>query len=182
MAGKNTAVFGIYAKQPDFKKGLYQLKESGFRHEDISVLVPENMGTKELATEKATKAPEGATAGASSGAVVGGVLGWLVGIGTLTIPGVGPLLVGEPQQVEPLHVVRLLAKTGLEAADEARGVAWREAGLELGGRLRGGSRSRARRGGRAVKDPAQEEGGGGDRSRRPSQHEPSSRHPRHGTS
>jgi len=109
MAGKNTAVFDIYAKQPDFKKGLYQLKESGFRHEDISVLVPENMGTKELATEKATKAPEGATAGASSGAVVGGVLGWLVGIGTLTIPGVGPLLAAGP-------IVAALAGVGVGGA------------------------------------------------------------------
>src|SRR2546427_8525821 len=92
MAGKNTAVFGIYAKQPDFKKGLYQLKESGFRHEDISVLVPENMGTKELATEKATKAPEGATAGARCAAVRGGRLGSAGGICTLGIPAGGPLL------------------------------------------------------------------------------------------
>ena len=46
MAGKNTAVFGIYARQEDFEKGLYQLKEAGFRHEDISVLVPENLGTE----------------------------------------------------------------------------------------------------------------------------------------
>src|SRR5437588_10561956 len=109
MAGKNTAVVGIYAKQPDFKKGLYQLKESGFRHEDISVLVPENMGTKELATEKATKAPEGVTAGASSGAVIGGVLGWLVGIGTLAIPGVGPLLAAGP-------IVAALAGVGVGGA------------------------------------------------------------------
>jgi hypothetical protein len=109
MAGKNTAVFGIYARQEDFEKGLYQLKESGFRHEDISVLVPENLGTKEIATEKATKAPEGVTAGASSGAVIGGVLGWLVGIGTLAIPGVGPLLAAGP-------IVAALAGVGVGGA------------------------------------------------------------------
>jgi len=79
MAGKNTAVFGIYAKQPDFKKGLYQLKESGFRHEDISVLVPENMGTKELATEKATIVS--ALAGVGVGGAIGGFTGALIGMG-----------------------------------------------------------------------------------------------------
>src|SRR5438105_11600525 len=109
MAGKNTAVFGIYARQEDFEKGLYQLKEAGFRYEDISVLVPENLGSKEIATEKATKAPEGVTAGATSGALLGGVLGWLVGIGMIAIPGVGPLLAAGP-------IVAALAGLGVGGA------------------------------------------------------------------
>ena len=109
MAGKNIAVFGIYPQQMDFETGLYELKNSGFRHEDISVLVPENLGSKEIATEKATKAPEGAAAGATSGALVGGILGWLVGIGTLAIPGVGPLLAAGP-------IVAALAGLGVGGA------------------------------------------------------------------
>jgi hypothetical protein len=60
------------------------------------VLVPDNPGTKDLAHLKATKAPEGVTAGATSGAVVGGTLGWLVGIGALAIPGIGPLIAAGP--------------------------------------------------------------------------------------
>jgi hypothetical protein len=109
MAGKNTAVFGIYPQQENFEKGLYELKNSGFRHEDISVLVPENLGSKEIATEKATKAPEGVTAGATSGALLGGVLGWLVGIGMIAIPGVGPLLAAGP-------IVAALAGLGMGGA------------------------------------------------------------------
>jgi hypothetical protein len=101
MAGKNTAVFGIYIQESDFERGLYELKNAGFRHEDISVLVPENLGSKEIATQGNTKAPEGVTAGATSGAVVGGILGWLVGIGTLAIPGVGPLLAAGPIVAAP---------------------------------------------------------------------------------
>src|SRR6202023_3171085 len=60
------------------------------------VLVPETLGTKDMGTEKATKAPEGATAGATSGAVLGGALGLLAGIGALAIPGVGPLIAAGP--------------------------------------------------------------------------------------
>ena len=57
---------------------------------------PENEGTKDFALEKGTKAPEGTGAGAGTGAVAGGVLGWLVGIGALAIPGLGPFLAAGP--------------------------------------------------------------------------------------
>jgi len=96
MAGKNTAVFGIYPQIANLENALNELKQAGFRHEDISVLFPENLGSKELTTVKATKGPEGVAAGASSGAVVGGALGWLAGIGALAIPGVGPFIAGWP--------------------------------------------------------------------------------------
>jgi hypothetical protein len=96
MAGANTAVFGIYPTYSSVEGAVDALKVAGFRNTDISVLFPENVGSKDFAHEKGTKAPEGATAGASSGAVVGGVLGWLVGIGALAIPGVGPFIAAGP--------------------------------------------------------------------------------------
>src|SRR6202050_2111280 len=96
MAGKNTAVFGIYPQYADVEKGVDALKSAGFRNTDISVLFPENAGTKDFAHEKGTKAPEGATAGAGTGAVIGGGLGWLAGIGALAIPGLGPFIAAGP--------------------------------------------------------------------------------------
>ena len=96
MSGKNTAVFGIYPNYESVESGVAALKTAGFRHTDISVLFSENQGSKDFAHEKGTKAPEGATAGASTGAVAGGVLGWLVGIGALAIPGIGPFIAAGP--------------------------------------------------------------------------------------
>ncbi|HXU14233.1 MAG TPA: general stress protein [Terriglobales bacterium] len=96
MAGKNTAVFGIYRNQLDVEQAVDALRAEGFRSTDISVLFPENEGTKDFAHKKATKAPEGTAAGAGTGAVVGGALGWLAGIGALAIPGVGPLIAAGP--------------------------------------------------------------------------------------
>lgn len=96
MAGKNTAAFGIYSDQVALEEGIVALREANFRREDISVLYSENVGTKDLAHEKATKAPEGASAGAGTGAVLGGVLGWLVGIGAIAIPGIGPFIAAGP--------------------------------------------------------------------------------------
>jgi hypothetical protein len=90
MAGKNTAVFGIYQDRATVESAVTMLQQSGFRNTDISVLFPYNEGTKDFAAEKNTKAPEGTAAGAGTGAVVGGTLGWLAGIGALAIlAGVG---------------------------------------------------------------------------------------------
>jgi Protein of unknown function (DUF3341) len=96
MAGKNTAVFGIYSLYESVENGVNALKAAGFRNTDISVLFPENVGTKDFAHEKGTKAPEGTSAGATTGAVVGGALGWLAGIGALAIPGAGPFIAAGP--------------------------------------------------------------------------------------
>src|SRR3954469_19580242 len=96
MAGKNTAAFGIYRDRISVDNAVDTLRAAEFRNTDISVLFPENEGTKDFAVAKQTKAPEGTTAGATSGAVIGGGLGWLAGIGALAIPGVGPLIAAGP--------------------------------------------------------------------------------------
>src|SRR5436305_3418334 len=92
----NTAVFGIYPDRLSTENAVAALREAHFRSTEISVLFPENSGTKDLAHEKNTKAPEGVTTGATSGAVIGGTLGWLVGIGALAIPGLGPFIAAGP--------------------------------------------------------------------------------------
>ena len=96
MSGKNTAVFGIYPSYANVESGVDGLRAAGFSNRDISVLFPESAGSRDFAHEKGTKAPEGATAGAGTGAVVGGTMGWLLGIGALAIPGLGPFIAAGP--------------------------------------------------------------------------------------
>jgi hypothetical protein len=97
MAGnKRTAVFGICTTIGTADSTTDSLVRGGFSPSDISALLPENMGPRHIATEKATKAPEGATAGASTGAVLGGALGLLAGVGALGIPGLGPFIAAGP--------------------------------------------------------------------------------------
>jgi hypothetical protein len=96
MASKKTAVFGIYSTRSDVETATELLSRSGFPISDISVLLPESLGTRDIGTEKTTKAPDGATTGAGAGAVLGGTLGLLAGIGALAIPGVGPLIAAGP--------------------------------------------------------------------------------------
>jgi len=96
MAGKNTAVYGIYRTRAEVENAVDALKEAGFRNTDISVLMPDNQGTKDFAVDKDTKAPEGTATGVVTGGVIGGTLGWLAGIGALAIPGLGPFIAAGP--------------------------------------------------------------------------------------
>jgi len=105
----NTSVFGVYQDTVALGGGLDALRAVGFRNTDISVLMPENEGTKDFLHQKDPKAPEGAAAGAATGAVLGGIVGWLAGIGTLAIPGVGPLIAAGP-------IVAMLAGAGAVGA------------------------------------------------------------------
>ena len=106
---KNRAVFGIYRTQSALENAVQVLRDERFSSSDVAVLLPESMSSRELGTQKASKAPEGATAGAGTGAVLGGVLGWLVGIGSLAIPGVGPFIAAGP-------IVAALAGAGVGGA------------------------------------------------------------------
>src|SRR6201995_1598327 len=96
MAGKNTAVFGIYASGEQAERAVDTIMAAGFASAHISVLLPDSRSTKEFAHEKDTKAPEGTTAGVTAGGVIGGTLGVLAGVGALAIPGVGPLIAAGP--------------------------------------------------------------------------------------
>jgi hypothetical protein len=91
---KNKSVFGIY--RGNVEPAVNALKHAGFSNSDVSILLPENVNTEELATEQSTKAPEGTVVGVGSGAAVGGALGWLVGVGALAIPGIGPVVAAGP--------------------------------------------------------------------------------------
>lgn len=90
------SVFCIATTTTQAERIIEQLKGAGFTRDDISVVLADKGGTRDFAVEHGTKAPEGAAAGATTGAVLGGVLGWLAGIGTLAIPGLGPLIAAGP--------------------------------------------------------------------------------------
>ena len=113
MADRDIAAFGLFVDRAGLEGAINELRAAGFRNSDVSVLMQETPGTKDLAHEAHTKAPEGAAAGASAGAVVGGVLGWLIGIGAIAIPGIGPFIAAGP-------IVAALA--GIGAAGAAGGL------------------------------------------------------------
>jgi hypothetical protein len=91
-----TSVFCLAQRDSVAITIVEKLRAAGFTGNDVSVLYPDKSTTRDFAHEMHTKAPEGLSAGASSGGILGGALGWLVGIGTLAIPGVGPFIAAGP--------------------------------------------------------------------------------------
>jgi hypothetical protein len=96
MAGKNTAVFGIYSSGEHAERAVEKIIAAGFPSANVSVLLPDSRSTKEFAHEKGTKAPEGTATGVTAGGVIGGTLGVLAGVGALAIPGIGPFIAAGP--------------------------------------------------------------------------------------
>jgi hypothetical protein len=90
------AVFCIARSEAQAIMIVERLRAAGFSNDDISVLCPDKAGTKDFAHEQHTKAPEGAATGAGTGGLLGGAVGWLVGIGALAIPGLGPFIAAGP--------------------------------------------------------------------------------------
>jgi len=106
---RHNAVFAIFKTRMQLEDAVARLKAEGFRSSDISALFPHGDSTRQFAHEKGTKAPEGAIGGAGAGAAVGGAFGWLVGIGLLVIPGLGPFIAAGP-------IVAALAGVGVGGA------------------------------------------------------------------
>jgi hypothetical protein len=96
MAGKKTAVFGIYSSVAQAERAVDALVLARFSNSDVSVLLPDNQGSRDFAHEKNTKAPEGTASGVAAGGTIGGTLGLLAGIGALAIPGLGPFIAAGP--------------------------------------------------------------------------------------
>ncbi len=96
MSRANTSVYGIFPDQTAISEAVNALRAVGFRTTDISILFPDNVGTKDFGHQKSSKAPEGAVAGGSAGAILGGMLGWFAGMGILAVPGLEPFAVAGP--------------------------------------------------------------------------------------
>ncbi|HEX4352083.1 MAG TPA: DUF3341 domain-containing protein [Polyangiales bacterium] len=134
----NKSVMGILDSQHQAETIVRDLQDAGFLQSALSVLFPDQDGTRDFAHEHHTKAPEGAIAGVGAGGAIGGTLGVLAGIGALAIPGVGPFIAAGPL---------LAALSGAAAGAAVGGIAGALVGLGIPeieakryeGKIRGGN-------------------------------------------
>jgi len=88
---------GVFSHRRDAENALYELRNSGFPIDRVAVIKRDadrndDIAGAEVRENVGNKADEGATVGAVSGGVLGGLTGLLVGLGTLAIPGIGPIM------------------------------------------------------------------------------------------
>jgi hypothetical protein len=84
-------VVGMFPTRNEAESAIRDLKEAGFSDERIGVALQDPHEQRELLESAGGSTAEGAAAGALSGGLVGGLIGLL---GSLLIPGVGPIVVG----------------------------------------------------------------------------------------
>jgi hypothetical protein len=76
----------------DADRIVERLKVGEFAADQVSVIYADQDRSGEYVITRDKQTEEGAAAGAGTGAIVGGALGWLASIGTLILPGIGPLV------------------------------------------------------------------------------------------
>ncbi|MGG3283087.1 general stress protein [Paenibacillus solani] len=89
-------IVGAFRTESEATRAIEELKQQGFRADEISVIAKDRDESSHIQDETGTKAPEGLASGAATGGVLGGVTGLLAGLGALAIPGVGPIIAAGP--------------------------------------------------------------------------------------
>jgi uncharacterized membrane protein len=84
-------VVGVFDGPNHAEQALNELRGGGFSPDQVSVVARDDRETREM-VETTGMGAEGAGTGAFLGGITGGILGWLVGIGALAIPGIGPIV------------------------------------------------------------------------------------------
>ena len=95
-AREHRAVLGIFTSRPMLENAVVVFKKSGFRSDDISVLLPAPDLNTDIAHTETAGASEETMAATYSDALLDCALGGLAGIWSLTIPGVGPIVAAGP--------------------------------------------------------------------------------------
>ncbi|MCC5662988.1 histidine kinase [Nostoc sp. CHAB 5784] len=99
-SGVAKRAIGVFSHRRDAEAAITELGDAGFPLSRVSIIAKDTNGhgiagvdaDKNVGT--GNKADEGVKAGAATGGIVGGLTGLLVGLGTLAIPGIGPVIAG----------------------------------------------------------------------------------------
>lgn len=98
---KNRRAMGLFSSHHEAENALNELRNAGFSMNQVSIIAKETerldqsnrIGeTRVQDLTETTHVDEGAKTGFATGGAVGGLTGLLVGLGTLAIPGVGPIM------------------------------------------------------------------------------------------
>jgi hypothetical protein len=92
QTAQRSTVVGLFRERDQAREAIEALKDAHFPPDSISVLSPDKQATETMAEETGTHAGSAAATGAVTGGILGGLGGWLLGIGALAIPGVGPFI------------------------------------------------------------------------------------------
>ncbi|MEH2331862.1 histidine kinase [Nostoc sp.] len=96
VVGVNKRAVGVFSHRRDVENALHELKKVGFDMDRVSVITQDgdrdDIAGADVSDRVGDKSDDGAKVGAATGGALGGLAGLLVGLGTLAIPGIGPIM------------------------------------------------------------------------------------------
>ena len=106
---------GLFYSRDEAEAAVRALRDAGYDMDRVSVIAKDadKLDGHETTEEVGNKADDGAATGALTGGALGGITGLLVGLGTLAIPGIGPILLAG---AEATAIATTLAGAGIGAA------------------------------------------------------------------
>ena len=106
---------GLFYSRDEAEAAVRDLKDAGYDMNNISIVAKnaDQIGGRDTTEETGNKADDGAATGAATGGALGGLTGLLVGLGTLAIPGIGPILLAGATATT---IATTLAGAGIGAA------------------------------------------------------------------
>lgn len=87
-------VAALFADPAQAQQAIHDLKQKGFRGEDIGLALRDRDAQGALRVETGTQAAADIGQDAASGGLLGGLIGLLVGSAALALPGIGPIVAG----------------------------------------------------------------------------------------
>ncbi len=106
---------GLFTNREEAEATIRDLKIANYDMDRVSIIAKnvDHVDGHETTEEIGNKADEGASTGALAGGALGGVTGFLVGLGVLAIPGIGPILLAG---AEATAIATTVAGVGIGAA------------------------------------------------------------------
>ncbi len=93
---------GVFSSHAEAETALRELRDQGFLMNQVSIIAKDTNSLNEESDQigkvhvqdlnEANQANKGAKTGAAAGGAVGSITGLLIGLGTLAIPGIGPIM------------------------------------------------------------------------------------------
>lgn len=92
----DTTTLGVFRNQIDAENTINELSRYGIASKDISIVIKDQLKATEISRTTGGSIAGGVTAGITTGGIIGGIAGLLIGIGAVTIPEIGRLMVAGP--------------------------------------------------------------------------------------
>ncbi|MEE3716781.1 general stress protein [Tumidithrix elongata RA019] len=83
---------GTFSSRQEAEKALSELRDAKFAMDRVSIIAKDSDRISEMQVQGTNRLDGGVTAGVAVGGAVGELTGLLVGLGSLAIPGVGPII------------------------------------------------------------------------------------------